>query len=91
MDASDLAHFPDRDTIDRPPPDLAFADGSAAYIVKAVWPMKTEKSGGSRVVKYLIKWQGCPDPNNTWEPAVSIQLQTASAEVWEMVHAFDRR
>jgi hypothetical protein len=88
---NDPAQFPDRDTIDRPPPDLAYSDGSAAYIVEAVLDKKTEKSGRSRVVKYLVKWQGYPDSDNTWEPVSNLKPPKAGAEVWEMVQAFERR
>ena len=49
----------------RPPPDLIGREEE--YEVEAI--LNHRRHGRSRMLQYLIKWQGYPHSDNTWEPA----------------------
>lgn len=86
--ANDATQFPGREVLSRPPPDIV--DGDKTFIVETILDKKSVKSGRSRVTKYLIKWQGYPDSDNTWEPAQNLKPPKAGPEVWNLVQAFER-
>src|SRR6266566_2663603 len=48
-----------------PPPDLI--NGEEEYGVEKV--INYRRHGWSRTLQYLIKWEGYPESDNTWEPA----------------------
>ena len=48
-----------------PPPDLI--DNEEQYEVEQI--RNHQLHGHSRMLQYLIKWQGYPESDNTWEPA----------------------
>src|SRR6266566_155597 len=49
----------------RPSPDLI--NGKEEYVVEKV--INHRGHGRSRTLQYLIKWEGYPESDNTWEPA----------------------
>jgi hypothetical protein len=51
-----------------PPPDLIM--GEAEYEVEAIW--NHQNFGHSCTLQYLIKWQGYPKSDNTWELANNV-------------------
>ena len=61
--------FPNRiqEVYDRPPPEL-IDSGQEAWEVERI----VAKRGQGRNTKYLVKWKGFPDWENTWEPIKSL-------------------
>jgi hypothetical protein len=57
-----------RPNFSRPPPDLI--KGEAEYEVEAIRNHRC--FGHSHTLQYLIKWQGYPKSDNTWEPANNV-------------------
>ena len=55
----------------RPPPPPVRIEGEIEYEVEAVLNSKIDKRNG--VLQYLIRWKGCPDTDNTWEPASNVK------------------
>jgi hypothetical protein len=51
-----------------PPPDLI--EGEEEYQVE--WIIAHRHFGRSKMLQYLIKWEGYPDSDNTWEPAQQV-------------------
>src|SRR6266705_6479073 len=49
----------------RPPPDLI--NGKEEYVVEKI--VNHRRRGRSRTLQYLIKWEGYPESDNTWESA----------------------
>src|SRR6266699_1407786 len=49
----------------RPPPDLI--NGEEEYVVEKI--INHRRHGRSRTLQYLIKWEGYPKSDNTWESA----------------------
>lgn len=59
--------FPSRQTQHRPLPQLV--DGNSYYEVEAIRDMRLQKNTRGRLVnRYLVKWKGYPESDNTWEP-----------------------
>ena len=54
-----------------PPPPPVRIEGEIEYEVEAVLNSKIDKCNG--VLQYLIRWKGCPDTDNTWEPASNVK------------------
>jgi len=55
----------------RPPPPPIRIEGEVEYEVKEILKSKIDKHNG--VLQYLVKWKGCPDTDNTWEPAINVK------------------
>lgn len=52
-----------------PGPDEVQEDGTKLYVVEAI--LRDEVKAGKR--RYLVKWQGYSDDENTWEPIESLR------------------
>jgi hypothetical protein len=52
-----------------PGPDEILEDGTKLYIVESI--LRDEVKAGKR--RYLVKWQGYSDEENTWEPIESLR------------------
>ncbi|GAA5845583.1 hypothetical protein JCM11251_003669 [Rhodosporidiobolus azoricus] len=61
-----------------PRPEPIDIEGEKEYRVEAV---VDEKGHGARR-RFLVKWEGYPDSDNTWEPLTSLE-DTAALEAWE--------
>ena len=72
--------FPDRDQIIRPAPEK-LDSGEDAFEVEAI--VGKQKRG--RVWKYLVKWTGYPEWENTWQPASQMVEQ-----VPDLVNEYER-
>ena len=59
----DPASFPDR-TLPPPPPPSVTIDNSPEYVVEKILDHRTRR----RHLEYLIKWEGYPDYDASWEP-----------------------
>ena len=55
----------------RPPPPPIRIEGEVEYEVEEILKSKIDKRNG--VLQYLVKWKGCPDTDNTWEPAINVK------------------
>ena len=62
-------------------------DGAPTYVVEAI---RERKYFGNKV-KYLVKWQGYPEHENTWQDVSDLKPPAAHPDVWKMVQAFDDR
>lgn len=70
---SDPDEFPDREDVNiQPPPPVITGDGDQEYEVERILDKKTFREGKGKkkksVVKYLVKWRGYEDCDNSWEP-----------------------
>ena len=66
----------------KPPPEIV-GDETDHYEVEAV--LQSKLTPNKRGIRYLVKWMGYPNSENTWEPADNL---TNSAE---LVQAFHKR
>jgi hypothetical protein len=58
-----------RDGSVQPPPPPDIIDGEFEYEVDAVLAHRERKLRSKKVAReYLVKWVGCSDVHNTWEP-----------------------
>jgi hypothetical protein len=78
------AKFPGRNEI-RPPPDLEL--GSDIYNVESMLDRRATRSGRSYKIEYLIKWEGYPLHEATWESKRN--LTDAGTEVKRMMQEID--
>ena len=72
-----MAHGPN---YSRPPPDVI--DGEEEYAVEKIISHRKDKR--SKRVNYLIKWQGYPESDSTWEPLEHIHAP-------ELLKAYHRK
>ena len=63
------------------PPHVLYASGEPLYEVEAI----LDRKGNGRSRRYLMKWQGYPDDDNTWEPPSVLEAPL----VKEMVDKFN--
>jgi hypothetical protein len=63
----------------QPPPDLI--DGEEEYKVEKILDMK--QKGRGHKMHYLIKWEGYPTSDNSWEPEENIQAKDLIKEYKE--------
>ena len=61
-----------------PRPDPIDIDGGQEWVVEAI----VDEKGKGRNKRFLIKWEGYPDSENTWEPAANVE-ETEAMEIWE--------
>ncbi|GAA5975957.1 hypothetical protein JCM21900_003910 [Sporobolomyces salmonicolor] len=61
-----------------PRPEPIDVDGEKEFVVEAI---VDEKGKGARR-RFLVKWEGYPDSDNTWEPLANVE-DTAAMEIWE--------
>ena len=71
----------------RPPPDLEY--GPDVYEIEEILDRRERKAGRWTVVDYLIKWQGYPMHEATWESKK--QLADAGSGVQEMLLEADNK
>ena len=60
-------------TADRPSPDFVDQDGVEHYVVEKVLNKKIKKTGRRSTTYYLIKWEGFPEHDATWEPEYNLE------------------
>ncbi|GAA5989914.1 hypothetical protein JCM11641_002809 [Rhodosporidiobolus odoratus] len=73
---NDPTLFPGREP---PRPEPIDVEGEKKYQVEAI----VDEKGKGRTRKFLVRWAGYPDSENTWEPAVNLE-DTAALESWEV-------
>ncbi|GAA5982121.1 hypothetical protein JCM11641_000594 [Rhodosporidiobolus odoratus] len=61
-----------------PRPEPIDVDGGAEYQVEAIVDEKKK----NRTRRFLVKWEGYPGSENTWEPLAHVE-DTAALEAWE--------
>ncbi len=49
------------------------SEEESEFEVEAILDKREERDGKKWVTKYLIKWKGYPDEDNTWEPEDNLQ------------------
>ena len=69
----------------RPPPDLE--QGSDVYNVESILGRRVIPRGRGFKIEYLIKWEGYPLHEATWEPKSN--LRDAGTSVQQMVKEID--
>ena len=62
--------------LDRPPPDCVDPAGGEEYHVERI--LASRRSG--RQTEYLIKWEGYPNEDSSWEPRRSLNCPGLLAE-----------
>ncbi|GAA6054862.1 hypothetical protein NBRC10513_006213 [Rhodotorula toruloides] len=72
--ANDVDDFPAREL---PRPEPMDVEGEEEYIVEAI----VDEKGRGRSKKYLVKWRGYPESENTWEGAANVE-DTEALDVW---------
>ena len=61
-----------------PRPDPIDIDGGQEWVVEAI----VDEKGKGRNKRFLIKWEGYPDLENTWEPAANVEETEAMKRVF---------
>jgi hypothetical protein len=69
------ATFPSRHP---PRPEPLDVEGEKQFVVEAI----VDEKGRGRARRYLVKWVGYPDSENTWEPAANVE-DTEALDGWE--------
>ncbi len=67
---SEVRHYvtPVDSSTPRPPPDrVDDASGDVHYVVERIIDKRTKGRGRSTRVEYLVKWEGYPDHESTWQ------------------------
>jgi len=59
-----------------PPPPLYIKDDQEFYEIEAILDSRRVKNR----LEYLIKWKGCPDSDNSWEPRFNIPARALLKE-----------
>lgn len=70
--------FPDRDPDTRPPPVTELSDQH--WMVESILDMKTTRHKKRKIRKFLVKWEGYPAYEATWEPESSVRQLDAYKE-----------
>ncbi|GAA5974798.1 hypothetical protein JCM11641_007268, partial [Rhodosporidiobolus odoratus] len=65
-------------TREPPRPEPIDVEGEKEYVVEAI----VDEKGKGRKQRFLVKWEGYPDSDSTWEPLGNVE-DTAAMEVWE--------
>ncbi|GAA5973435.1 hypothetical protein JCM11641_006458 [Rhodosporidiobolus odoratus] len=73
---NDAPEFADREP---PRPEALDVKGEKEYVVEKI----VDEKGSGRGRKFLVKWDGYPDSENTWEPFVHVE-DTAALDAWEV-------
>lgn len=73
--ANDPDLFPSRQPTRPEPIDV---DGQEEYEVEAI----VDEKGRGRTKRFMVKWKGYPDTENSWEPLESVD-ETEALDVWE--------
>ena len=81
----DDPEFEDRRPPDRPSP-VFDNDNVPKWPVEAVLDREVQFEGRRRIVKYLVKWLGYPDYDNSWEPRSNL---VRASDVKRMIQEFD--
>ena len=76
---------PERAQVDRPLPELT-ASG-LEYEVEAIVGKRFVIVRGKRVPRYLVKWVGYPDSDNTWEPLSHLRNARGLVSAFEQQHS----
>ncbi|GAA5978447.1 hypothetical protein JCM11641_007948 [Rhodosporidiobolus odoratus] len=71
---NDNSAFPERSP---PRPEPIVVDGTEEFVVEKV--VDERKRRGK--TEYLVKWEGYPDAENTWEPALELE-DVAALDAW---------
>jgi hypothetical protein len=66
--ANDSVKFPGRMQVDRPVPSL-LDDGREAWYVERIIDKRLRKNK----IEYLVKWEGYPEWENSWEPVSNLK------------------
>ncbi|GAA5921705.1 hypothetical protein JCM1841_007097 [Sporobolomyces salmonicolor] len=61
-----------------PRPEPIDVDGEKEFVVEAI----VDEKGKGAQRWFLVKWEGYPDSDNTWEPRANVE-DTAAMEIWE--------
>ena len=96
---NDAEEFPGRQTSSPPPlippsesnsdnsednADTAEVDTSNEYVVERIMEKRIIVRSGTRSVEYLVKWEGYPEYDATWEPVAHLH------NVLDLVQAFEQ-
>jgi len=73
---------PTEDRLPIEPPPLYYDHGDPCYTVERI----VDHKGNGKNKRWLVKWQGYADDDNTWEPKQNL-LDPA---VWELVEAYEK-
>ncbi|GAA5987852.1 hypothetical protein JCM11641_003509, partial [Rhodosporidiobolus odoratus] len=61
-----------------PRPEPIDVEGTDEYVVESI----VDEKGKGRTRKFLVKWAGYPDSENTWEPLANVE-DTLALDEWE--------
>ena len=76
-----LTAFPTREVITRPLPEITTT--GPEFEVEAILDKTFTTVRGKRVPRYLVKWAGYPDSDNTWEPPHHLRNARALVQAFE--------
>ena len=66
-------------------------DDEEEHVVEAVISSRIDGRGKKRSMRYLVKWKGYPESENSWEPEANLEHATEAIEDYFKAHPRRKR
>ena len=73
------------------PPPAETIDDEEKHVVEAVISSRIDGRGKKRSMRYLVKWKGYPESENSWEPEANLEHVAEAIEDYFKAHPRRKR
>ena len=73
------------------PPPAEMIDDEEEHVVEAVISSRIDGRGKKRSMRYLVKWKGYPESENSWEPEANLEHAAEAIEDYFKAHPRRKR